>query len=347
MYLSFRWFGKQDPVPLEYIRQIPGVHAVVGSLFEIPPGEVWPLASLQALKQTIEAAGLKLSVIESIPVHEDIKLGRGDRDKWIANYCQSIKNMGELNIPVLCYNFMPVFDWIRTDLEYHLPDGATVLQYDETKLAEIDLGKGTPDMPAWVKYSAEELNELFAAYQALSIEQLWENLEYFIKKVVPVAESASVRMAIHPDDPPWSVLGLPRIITGRKELQRVVEMVDSPSNGITLCSGSLGADRPNDPVTAADVFGHQDRINFVHLRNVRYDGYKKVHETPHPSEFGDLDLYAIMERLHAHDYTGPVRPDHGRMIWGEQRTAGYGLYDRALGVMYLQGLWEAISRQKD
>ena len=345
MYSCFRWFGKDDPVSLKYIKQIPGVRDVVGSLFELPVGEVWTINAIKDLKDTIESAGLKLSVIESIPIHEEIKLGSGNRDNWIENYCESIRNMGFLGVTVLCYNFMPVFDWVRTDLEHQLEDGATALEFDEDKLSDFDFSEGTPDMPAWVKYSAEELQELLKAYQAMSAEQLWDNLEYFLKKVVPVAEEVGVRMAIHPDDPPWSVFGLPRIITGIESLQRLVNTVDSPSNGITLCTGSLGANPHIDMVEAADVFGKQGRINFVHLRNVQHDTEKRFHESPHPSEFGELDMYAIMKKLHEHQYLGPMRPDHGRMIWGETGTPGYGLYDRALGLMYLQGLWEAISKK--
>lgn len=344
MYPSFRWFGKEDPVSLEYIRQIPGVKDIVGSLFELPVGEIWSIQAIQELKDTVDASGLNLSVIESIPIHEDIKLGRSSRDKWIDNYCDSIRHMGKVGIPVLCYNFMPVFDWVRTDLEHPLEDGATALEYDEAKLSTFDFSEGTPDMPAWVKYTAEELNELLTAYQAMSAEQLWDNLEYFLKRVVPVAEESGVRMAIHPDDPPWSVFGLPRIITGIEELQRLVNVVDSPSNGITLCTGSLGANPNIDMVEAADVFGKQNRINFVHLRNVQHESETKFHEAPHPSEFGELDMHAIVSKLHEHKYAGPMRPDHGRMIWGEKGTPGYGLYDRALGLMYLQGLWEAVKK---
>ncbi len=344
MYSSFRWFGENDPVTLEYIRQIPGVRDVVGSLFELPVGDVWSVEAIAELKETIEAAGLKLSVIESIPIHEEIKLGRGDRDRWIANYCESIRNLGKVGIPVLCYNFMPVFDWVRTDLEHELEDGATALEYDEEKLSNFDFSDGTPDMPAWVKYSAEELNELLSAYQAMSAEQLWNNLEYFLSKVIPVAEASGVLMAIHPDDPPWSVFGLPRIITGIEGLQRLVDTVDSPANGITLCTGSLGANQSIDMVEAADVFAKQQRINFVHLRNIQHDTEKKFHEAPHPSEFGELDMHAIMKKLYQHKYEGPMRPDHGRMIWGETGTPGYGLYDRAMGLMYLQGLWEGIQK---
>jgi len=344
MYSTFRWFGSDDPVSLEYIRQIPGVKDIVGSLFEIQVGEIWSVEAIGQLKQTVENAGLNLSVIESIPIHEDIKLGRGNRDHWIDNYCQSIQNMGAHNIPVLCYNFMPVFDWVRTDLAHPLEDGATVLEYDEDQLSKIDLSGGTPDMPAWVKYTATELKDLLTAYQKMGSEQLWGNLEYFLKRVIPVAEASGVKMAIHPDDPPWSVFGLPRIITNIEGLQRLVDTVDSPSNGITLCTGSLGASLKNDLVEAADVFGRQNRINFVHLRNIQHETSQRFIESPHPSEFGDLDMYQIMLKLSQHNYTGPMRPDHGRMIWGEEGTPGYGLYDRALGLMYLQGLWEAINK---
>ncbi len=344
MYPAFRWFGPSDPIPLNHIRQIPGVKDIVGSLFEIPVGAVWPLETIRDLKQTVEDAGLRLSVIESIPVHENIKLGRNDRDTLIENYCLSVRNMGTLGIPVLCYNFMPVFDWVRTDLAHEQKDGATVLEYDEDQLAGLDLSSGTPDMPAWVRYSAAELQELLEAYRQITTEQLWENLAYFLERVIPVAESAGVKMAIHPDDPPWSVFGLPRIINGHGGLQHLIDIVDSPSNGITLCTGSLGADPDFDVVTAAHEFGRQDRINFVHLRNVKHESRTRFHESPHPSAHGELDMHAIMKTLHRQDYSGPLRPDHGRMIWDEKGIPGYGLYDRALGLMYLQGLWEAIEK---
>lgn len=345
MYLTFRWFGPQDPVPLAHIRQIPGVQGVVSALYDVPVGASWDRARLERLQAQIAAAGLRLSVIESIPVHEDIKLGGPTRDRLIDNYRESVRVMGELGISVLCYNFMPVFDWLRTDLALRLPDGSAALAYDDGALSGIDLSRGTGGLPGWATaYGAEELHALLTAYRALDAERLWDNCAYFLERVVPVAEGAGVRMAIHPDDPPWPIFGLPRIITDGAALERLVGLVDSPANGVTLCSGSLGVLPANDVPAIARRLGAMGRVHFAHCRNVRVTGERRFHETPHPSGCGSVDMYAVLRALHDVGFAGPMRSDHGRMIWGETGRPGYGLYDRALGAMYLHGLWEGITR---
>lgn len=345
MRLTFRWFGPEDLVTLANIRQIPAVAGIVSALYDVPVGEVWPTSRLAALKGEIESCGLRFDVVESIPVHEDIKLGRPTRDPLIDAYCQSVQNVGALGIPVLCYNFMPVFDWTRTDLATRFADGSTALSYDHERLSGIDLSAGTGELPGWARsYSAEELGALLAAYKDVSEEQLWDNLGYFLERVVPVASAANVVMGIHPDDPPWSIFGLPRILTNQAALQRVVELVDNPSNGLTFCTGSLGADPQNRLTDMIRQFGKQGRIHFAHCRNVRVIGEKRFHESLHPSQFGSVDMFEVMKAFHEVDFKGPVRPDHGRMIWGETGRPGYGLYDRALGAMYLSGLWEGITR---
>jgi len=343
--MTFRWFGPSDPISLTYIRQIPGVRAVVSALYDLPVGAPWPRARLERLAADVGAADLKLAVVESIPVHEDIKLGRPNRDRLIANYCESVRAMGELGISVLCYNFMPVFDWMRTDLEMPLPDGSTALAYDDRALAAVDLRRGTGDLPGWAAaYDAAELQALLAAYRDVTAEQLWEHLAYFLERVVPVAAEAGVRLAIHPDDPPWPIFGLPRIICRERDLVRLVGLVDHRSNGVTFCTGSLGALPENDVPAMARRIGALGRIHFAHCRNVRVTGERQFHETPHPSAFGGVDLGAVLSALHSTGFTGPMRPDHGRMIWGERGRPGYGLYDRALGAMYLQGLWEGLTQ---
>lgn len=345
MYLTFRWFGAQDPVPLSHIRQVPGVRGIVSALYDLPLGEVWTRGKLAGLKGEIEAAELRLAVIESIPVHEDIKLGRPTRDQYIDNYCESIRAMGEMGIPVLCYNFMPVFDWMRTELAMRLPDGSTTLAYDDAALATIDLSRGTADLPGWATaYDATALNALLDAYKQVSETQMWDNLSYFLERVVPVAQEAGVKMALHPDDPPWSIFGLPRIITSGAAFERVVSIVDSPSNGVTLCTGSLGALSSNDLPSIALSLGKKKRINFAHSRNVKITGKRKFHEVQHPTEYGSVDMRAVLSALHDTGFDGPMRSDHGRMIWGETGRAGYGLYDRALGATYLLGLWEGLSK---
>jgi mannonate dehydratase len=344
MEMTFRWFGAADGVPLKHIRQIPGVTGVVSALYDVPVGETWPLGGLEALGEQIAAAGLSFAVVESIPVHEDIKLGRPSRDRLIDHYCESVRAMGTLGIPVLCYNFMPVFDWLRTDLARRFPDGSTGLAYDDAALATIDVSQGTGALPGWATaYTAAELNALRAAYRDVTNERLWEHLAYFLERVAPVAESCGVRLALHPDDPPWPIFGLPRIIGDGASLERVIGLVDSPANGITFCTGSLGVAPDNDLPAMARAIGARGRIHFAHCRNVAVTGPRQFHETPHPSRFGDVDMFAVLKALHDTGFTGPMRPDHGRMIWGETGRAGYGLYDRALGAMYLQGLWEGVA----
>jgi len=283
-------------------------------------------------------------VVESIPVHEEIKLGSSRRDRLIDAYCQSVRHVGELGIPVLCYNFMPVFDWTRTELEMRLPDGSTALAYDHEALSGIDLSDGTGDLPGWAAaYDGAELGRLRYAYAQIDHERMWENLAYFLERVAPVAEEVGVKMAIHPDDPPWPIFGLPRIITGGDALERVTRLVDSPANGITFCTGSLGARPSNDLPEMIRRVG--PRIHFAHCRNVLVTGDRRFHEAPHPSRFGSVDMLEVLRAFRDAGFRGPMRPDHGRRIWGEVGRPGYGLYDRALGAAYLQGLWEAVSRE--
>ena len=344
MEMTFRWFGTDDPIPLEHVRQIPGVTGVVSALYDVPVGETWTRDRLNILAEQVDLAGLHLAVVESIPVHEDIKLGRPTRDALIDRYAESVANLGQLGIPVLCYNFMPIFDWTRTDLAMPMPDGSTALAYDHTELGKIDLSRGTGDLPGWATaYDADALRELLHAYERVNEEQLWENLAYFLERVVPVAERAGVKMAIHPDDPPWSIFGLPRIITSGPALERFVRLVDSPANGVTFCTGSLGASASNDLPRMARTLGAMKRIHFAHCRNVKRTGTKTFHESEHPTRFGSVDMRGVLAALRETGFAGPIRPDHGRMIWGERGRPGYGLYDRALGAMYLQGLWEGLA----
>jgi mannonate dehydratase len=344
MRMTFRWFGPDDAIPLAYIRQIPGVTGVVSALYDVPVGDTWPKAALERLGGTIADAGLELAVIESIPVHEDIKLGRPTRERFADAYCDSVRRMGELGVRVLCYNFMPIFDWTRTNLALEMPDGSTALAYDDRQLSRIDLSRGTGDLPGWATaYDAKTLNALLAAYASVDESRLWEHLAWFLERVVPVASSAGVKMAMHPDDPPWSIFGLPRIITSAAAFDRLTRLVDDPANGVTFCTGSLGADPANDLPAMIRAVGAHGRIHFMHCRNVRRTGEKRFHESPHPSRFGDVNMLEVMRALRDVGYTGPMRPDHGRMIWGEEGRPGYGLYDRALGATYLQGLWEGVS----
>ncbi|SHJ98683.1 mannonate dehydratase [Paramaledivibacter caminithermalis] len=347
MKMTFRWYGDNDKVTLEHIRQIPGMVGIVSAIYDIPVGEVWPLRKIIQLKEKIEAKGLTLEVIESVPVHEDIKLGLPTRDKYIDNYQETIRNLGKAGIPVVCYNFMPVFDWTRSALDYELKDGSNVLIYDEQTVLKMNPLSGDLELPGWdTSYKKGELEELLNKYQKISEEDLWNNLEYFLKAIIPVAEEANVKMAIHPDDPPWSIFGLPRIITSKENLIRFINLVDSPNNGLTLCSGSLGVNPQNDIPELIRFFGKKNKIHFAHVRNVKITGEKCFEEASHRSEDGSLDIYEIIKAYHEIGFNGPLRPDHGRMIWGETGRPGYGLYDRALGATYINGIWEAVEKNK-
>ena len=341
MKMSFRWYGKSDPVRLEYVRQIPGMHGIVSALYDVAVGEPWPADKIDPLKDAIDAHGFAFEVVESVPVHEDIKLGKPGRDRLIANYCQTLDRLAAAGIKVVCYNFMPVFDWTRTSLNSSLPDGSHSLAFDAGLASNIDVAKGI-HLPGWdTCYTPAELRRLLHEYASIGEEQLRDGLAYFLEQTVPVAASVGIKMAIHPDDPPRPIFGLPRIVKNREDLRRILDMVDSPANGLTLCSGSLGSDLRNDVVAMVREFGSEKRIHFAHLRNVRVDEHGNFQETAHFSSAGSLDMAAIVRAYCEVGFDGYARPDHGRMIWGETGNPGYGLYDRALGAVYLNGLWEA------
>ncbi len=343
MQIAFRWFGDGDPVTLDKIRQIPVVSGIVSALYHVPAGQAWTEAELASLKARIAESGLAFDCVESVPVHEDIKLGLPSRDRYIEAFRESVRVLGRLGIGTLCYNFMPVFDWTRTEMARPLRDGSSSLGYADAALDAMLEGEGAFDLPAWAKaYTRTELRAALDAYAGLSREALWDNLAYFLKAVVPVAESEGVRLAIHPDDPPWDILGLPRIVVDETALKRLTGIVDSPANGVTFCTGSLGPNAANDLPAMIRALG--GKLPFAHLRNIQRSGERDFHETAHPSAAGSLDMYAIVRALHESGFDGIIRPDHGRMIWGETGKPGYGLYDRALGAMYLAGLWEAVTK---
>lgn len=351
MQMTMRWFGaEKDTVTLEQIRQVPGVVGVVPALHDLPAGEAWPLERCRQMKAEIEAAGLSMECIESVNVHEDIKLGAPTAEKYIENYKTSIRNLSEVGVKVICYNFMPVFDWTRTDLAMKMESGATCLSYDGRQIEgkspddmfrEIDSNSNGYAMPGWETERMGEIKELFRKYQGMTEERLWQNLQHFLEEIIPVCEECGVKMAIHPDDPPWGIFGLPRIIRDIDSLKKLLKLVDSPANGLTFCTGSLGANLENDlPAMIREV---GDRIYFAHLRNIKVDG-NRFNETSHLSSDGSLDMYEIVKALQDVGFDGYIRPDHGRMIWGEVARPGYGLFDRALGAAYLNGLWEAAAK---
>ncbi len=345
MKMTFRWYGEDDPVTLEKIRQIPGMTGIVSAIYDIPVGQAWPLDRILKLKETVEKSGLELSVIESVPVHEDIKMGCGNRDEYIENYCITLRNLAKAGIDCVCYNFMPVFDWTRSDLKHELPDGSNALSYDEETVLKMNPLSGDLSLPGWdSSYTKEQMNSLLETYSKITEEDLWNNLKYFLDRVIKVAEEVKVKMAIHPDDPPWSIFGLPRVITNKDNLRRFLNLYDSVYNGLTLCSGSLGADTDNDISDLIREFGN--RIHFAHIRNIKITGDRCFEEAAHKTECGSLDIFDIVKTYHDIGFKGYIRPDHGRMIWDESGRPGYGLYDRALGSVYINGIWEALDRMK-
>ena len=341
MKMTFRWYGEKDSIPLSYIRQIPGMSGVVTAVYDVPVGEVWEMDKILRLKSLCDEKGLEMEVIESVPVHEDIKLGLPTRDRYIANYATTIRNLGKAGVKCICYNFMPVFDWLRTNLHTEAEDGSNALSYNHEELMSLD--PHNLHLPGWDEsYTSEELNSLLDAYSGMSHEQLFENLVYFLKGIMPACDETGINMAIHPDDPPWDMFGLPRIITGMDSYDKLFAAVPNTHNGITLCTGSLGAGRDNDMVAMASKLA--SRSYFVHLRQITHSGALDFCESGHLTEMGSLDMYGIVKALVEAGFDGYVRPDHGRNIWGEDGKPGYGLYDRALGATYLYGLFEAIEK---
>ena len=352
--MTLRWYGaKFDTVTLKQIRQIPGVTGVITTLYDTAPGEVWSRERIRAMKEEVEAAGLHVAGIESVNVHDAIKTGAPERDQYIDNYIETLENLGKEDIHLVCYNFMPVFDWTRTELARMRPDGSTVLAYTQEAVDALDPEKmfdsiagdmnGTV-MPGWEPERMEHVKELFEMYKEIDDEKLFENLKYFLEAIMPVCDKYDINMAIHPDDPSWSVFGLPRIISSQAKLKRLIEMVPNKHNGVTFCMGSYGTNLNNDLVATVKML--KGRIHFAHIRNLRFnDGMRDFEESAHLSSDGTFDMHAVMKALYETGFEGPIRPDHGRMIWGEKAMPGYGLYDRALGAAYLCGLWEAIEKE--
>lgn len=351
MKMTFRWYGEgNDNISLQQIKQIPGVEGIVWALHDVPAGEEWPLEKIEEVKNQAEQFGLNIDVVESVNVHEDIKLGLPSRDQYIENYKRTIEKLAGAGVKVICYNFMPVFDWTRTDLFKEMEDGSTALFFEKAKVEYMDpfelvdkiSSNSAFTMPGWEPERLSKLKELFEAYKQVTEEDLFHHLEYFLKEIIPVAEKHNIKMGIHPDDPPFSIFGLPRIITNMQNIKRVLSLVDSPSNGVTLCSGSLGANPDNNVAEMVREFSN--RIPFAHIRNVKVYENGDFIETSHRSKDGSVDILEIMTAYHEKGFTGYARPDHGRHIWGEECRPGYGLYDRGLGIMYLWGIWDSLER---
>lgn len=350
--MTLRWFGsRHDTVTLEQIGQIPGVNSVITTLYDIPVGEVWPIEEIHKIKEEVEAAGLKIAGIESVNIHDSIKIGSPEREHHIDNYIATLENLGKSDIHLVCYNFMPVFDWTRSDLAKVRPDGSTVLSYDQelinkinpdTMFEQFEQNSNGFVMPGWEPERLVHVKKLFAEYKGVDNEKLFDNLVYFLNRIRPVCEEYDIMMGIHPDDPPWPVFNLPRIINNKDNIMKLLNAVDAKFNGLTLCTGSYGSNPEND--ICEMIRAAKGRIHFAHVRNIKHLAPGKFDEAAHLSSDGSFDMYAIMKTLNEIGFEGPVRPDHGRAIWGEVAMPGYGLFDRALGATYLNGLIEAIRK---
>jgi len=372
MEMTLRWYGKEyDTVKLWQIRQIPGVKGVITTLYNKQAGELWTEEEIASLKKDVAEEDMHIAGIESVNISDDIKTAGPRRDEHIDNYIKTLENLGKQDIHMVCYNFMPVFDWTRSELARQRHDGSTVLAYSQDSIDAIDPANmfdsikdqmnGTV-MPGWEPERLEKVRDLFEQYKDIDENKLFDNLVYFLKAIMPVCDKYDINMAIHPDDPAWSVFGLPRIINNKANISKMLSAVDNVHNGLTFCSGSFGTNPENDLPDMIRSFA--GRVHFAHVRNLQFNsfchedgsavkawtgkdipvGKPDFEEAAHLSSDGSFDMYEIVRALYESGFNGPIRPDHGRMIWGEEAMPGYGLYDRALGAAYINGLWEAIDK---
>lgn len=359
MKMGWRWYGEgNDPVSLADIRQIPGVTSIVWGLHHKLPGEIWEEDEIRAVVDEIHSYGFDAECVESVNVHDDIKTGAPTRDALIENYCQCIRNLGKFGVKVICYNFMPVFDWTRTELFHPVGDGSTAMFYqkdlikdDYRSMADYFLDfqeKYHMTFPGWEPERMAKLDELFKKYAPVTKEKLWENLKYFLEGVMPACHEADIKMAIHMDDPPWDIFGLPRLLVDEESISIFLKMVDDPYNCLTLCTGSLSSNPANN---CADIVRkHCDRIAFAHIRNVHHLENGDFCEAAHRDCCGETGIIEVIRAYHDGGFEGFIRPDHGRTLWEEGPGScrpGYGKYDRALGIQYILGVWDLLDRLEE
>lgn len=355
MKMTWRWYGEgNDSITLSHIKQIPGVDGVVWALHDMAAGEVWPQERIEEVKRQADEYGFNIDVVESVNVHDDIKIGLPTRDKYIDNYIETIRRLSTVGVKVICYNFMPVFDWTRTDLYKEVGDGSNALFFEndyvknesaESMIQKVLEGAGDMTMPGWEPERLAKVQELFELYKDVDEDKLFENLKYFLERIIPVCKEVGIKMAIHPDDPPFSIFGIPRIINSHESITRFLSLVDEVENGLTLCTGSLGASRANEIPPMILEFG--DRIHFAHIRNVKVFDNDDFIETSHREIDGSVPVVDVLKAYHKIGFKGYIRPDHGRHLWGEEQECrpGYGLYDRALGIMYMLGIWDTLEKE--